>query len=281
MAQISRPLQIALAVLVVAGAGWFLALRPHHSSAPTEQAINPVPAPATHHPASASVTKTTHVTVTPAHASTHPPASTAAAHKPAHTRTGGTVAPTHTAATHTTTTHTTTTHVAAGAAAGSTAKTHASTSTPGTATKPVAPTGPIRAKAGVGRVPAQQALVERALGEGKVAVILFWNRKGSDDRADRYSLALLEAVHHLVRPYAATPAMRRLMQASGMQLGLPFAAFFASASEVTDFGTITRGVQVYGTPTLIVVGKAGQAHVITGFTDPYSIQQAIEEARGV
>ena len=57
------------------------------------------------------------------------------------------------------------------------------------------------------------------------------------------------------------------------------AAFEARAKEVTSFGTITRGVQVYGTPTLLVLNKKGQVRTITGLTDAYAIEQTIDEAR--
>jgi hypothetical protein len=83
-------------------------------------------------------------------------------------------------------------------------------------------------------------------------------------------LRLLEAVHHAVGPIAHVPQVRR---------ALSFAAFRATAGEVSSFGSITRGVQVSGTPTLLVVNKQGHTTVLTGLQDAFSIEQAIEEAR--
>ena len=49
--------------------------------------------------------------------------------------------------------------------------------------------------------------------------------------------------------------------------------------QVAAFGSVTRGVQVYGTPTILIVNKHGQTTTLTGLQDTYSIQQAIAEAR--
>jgi hypothetical protein len=138
---------------------------------------------------------------------------------------------------------------------------------------------PIKAQSGAGRTPARQVLVERALNEGKIAVILFWNPKGADDAIVDYELRLLEAVHHLIRPLAHTPQLRRQLAASGLELEKRFAAFTSPASQVATYGSITRGVQVYQTPTLLIVNKRGQTTVLTGLQDALSIEQAIDEAR--
>jgi hypothetical protein len=138
---------------------------------------------------------------------------------------------------------------------------------------------PIKAQSGAGRTPARQVLVERALNEGKIAVILFWNPKGADDAIVDYELRLLEAVHHLIRPLAHTPQLRRQLAASGLELEKRFAAFASPASQVATYGSITRSVQVYQTPTLLIVNKRGQTTVLTGLQDALSIEQAIDEAR--
>jgi hypothetical protein len=141
-------------------------------------------------------------------------------------------------------------------------------------------TATTEAQAGPGRVPARQALVEHALKEGKIAVVLFWNPKGADDVADRSELRLLEAVHHLIPGLARrVPAVRAELERSGLELEKKFAAFEAGAAQVTSFGSITKGVQVYGTPTLLVVNPRGQVITITGLTDAFAIEQAIDEAR--
>jgi hypothetical protein len=105
-------------------------------------------------------------------------------------------------------------------------------------------------------VPAKQALVEHALKEGKVAVVLFWNPRGDDD-----------------------VAVRRELQAVGQALGGKIAVYEASASQVTSFGSITREVQVYQTPTILIVNKHGQIRTLTGLADAFSIEQGIDEAR--
>ena len=135
------------------------------------------------------------------------------------------------------------------------------------------------AQTGPNRKPTRQALVERALHEGKIAVILFWNKKGADDVATRDELRLLEAVHHLIRPIAGHTAVRRVLQRSGLELQKRFAAFEATEKQVASFGSITRGVQVNGTPTLLIVNRHGQVRTLTGLTDAYSMEQAIDEAR--
>lgn len=99
-----------------------------------------------------------------------------------------------------------------------------------------------------------QRRVEGQLKAGDVAVVLFWDRNGSDDVAVHRAVMSLNG-HHKVAVTVATPG------------------------EVASFGSITRGVQVFGTPTVLVVGKSRQATVITGFTDAFTIQQAIAEAR--
>ncbi len=113
-----------------------------------------------------------------------------------------------------------------------------------------APASPAHAPASA--AVAHQRAVEARLNEGHVVLILFWSPKGSDDRA------VVHAVAGLGRGHVST--------------------FMASADEVASFGTVTRGVQIYGTPTLLVVGKSHQAKVLTGLIDSFAIQQAIAEA---
>jgi hypothetical protein len=102
----------------------------------------------------------------------------------------------------------------------------------------------------------RQHTVEEQLAHGKVAVILFWDKGGSDDR--------------LVR--------RALLSLRGNR-GLNIAIDEASASQVASFGSITRGVQVLSTPTLLFINKKGGAVTLTGLQDSYSIAQAVREAR--
>ena len=105
-------------------------------------------------------------------------------------------------------------------------------------------------------VPAGQRTVEADLAKGEVVVLLFWNPKGSDDLAVHREVQLLAKVDG-----------RKL----AVQEALP--------SEVASFGSITRGVQVYATPTILIVNKKGRATTLTGLQDAFSIEQAIDEAR--
>ena len=57
---------------------------------------------------------------------------------------------------------------------------------------------------------------------------------------------------------------RRRRTAPAASRGLRIAVDEASASQVASFGTITRGVQVYGTPTILIVNKSGKTRTLTG-----------------
>ncbi len=90
---------------------------------------------------------------------------------------------------------------------------------------------------------------------------------------------MLEAVHRLIRPLANEPKVRRALERSGLELQKKFAPFLATAHEVSSFGSITRGVQVQATPTILIVNKQGKTITLSGLQDAYSIEQAIDEAR--
>jgi hypothetical protein len=136
---------------------------------------------------------------------------------------------------------------------------------PGATTRPVA-ASPERA-------------VEADLAAGKVVALLFWNAKGADDVAVRQQLQLLLHVHKSLRPFAGNQKVQRLLNAFGLELSKPIAIQEAPADKVASFGSITRGVQVYETPTIVIVGKHGQTATLTGLQDAYSIEQAIDEVR--
>ncbi len=287
MAQVSRPYQIALGVLVLFALVWAVALRPHSSSeaaAPATPTTSVASQPAQttaaksspnakgsgssiYHGSAPGVQGLTRA-IAKAHGAvaTSEQNSKQLAERSAQASSTAAAGTTTSSATHTT-------------PSTSAAKSPSSTATAPASTHAAAKQPGIKSKSGVGRTPARQVLVEHALNQGKVAVILFWNPKGSDDVAVRDELRLLETVHHIIRPVARTPQVSRLLKASGVELGKPFAAFEASAKQVASFGSITRGVQVYSTPTLLIVGKSGKTTVITGLTDYYSIEQAIDEAR--
>ncbi|HEY4450331.1 MAG TPA: hypothetical protein VGN13_01910 [Solirubrobacteraceae bacterium] len=102
---------------------------------------------------------------------------------------------------------------------------------------------------------ANQHLVEAELKHGKTVVLLFWSPNGSDDIAVKQALGKLARAQHGLAVHVTTPG------------------------QVASFGTITRGVQVYGTPTILVVAQHGRTVVLTGLQDSYAIQQAVTEAR--
>jgi hypothetical protein len=309
MPPISRPFQILLAVFalfVAAYAGYFLVLRGPSSSTSTSasETVSPTPAPAPHTAKAPEVGKVYHGSAPGLEGLTRDVAkargaAAAAQHSGEHELNEAGAAASGAAASTSANAAPPVSHAAKAASstvAPRTAPAKAGSTTaavePGAhrvgATPSASATAPSHAKAttstealsGPGRTPARQALVERALGEGKVAVVLFWNPKGADDTADQGELKLLEAVHHLIPALARrVPAVRAELERSGLELEKKFAAFEASASEVTSFGSITRGVQVYSTPTLLVIGPKGHVITITGLTDAFAIEQAIDEAR--
>lgn len=123
-------------------------------------------------------------------------------------------------------------------------------SAPSTATQsPPSSKGTVRAAVAV-----RQHAVEAQLAQGKTVLIFFWNPKGADDRAVNRELGQL--------PHDLRIAVDR-----------------ARANAVTTFGTITRGVQVYGTPTLLVVNKKGEVTTLTGLQSTFTIAEAIREAK--
>jgi hypothetical protein len=101
-----------------------------------------------------------------------------------------------------------------------------------------------------------QATIEGELKQGKVAAILFWNPKSSVD-----------AIVH------------RELLAAGHALGGKLAVHAASSKQVGSFGSFTRTVQVYSTPTILMVNTKGQTSSVTGLTDVFSIEQAVKEVK--
>jgi hypothetical protein len=285
MTQISRPFQIALLAAGVLMAVWFVALRGHSPNstssssggAPSAASSTPSPSPASpssvYHGSAPGVEGLSRA-IAKAHGAVATSQQNAKElqQKSVQASAAGATAPT------TAPSAAPSAKSTASAAAGSSpAATHKATATPRAASP--APGKSAGSAKGVQQTPARQALVERALNQGKVAVILFWNKRGADDAAVNFELKLLEAVHHVIKPRANSPKVRRELSAYNLELDKPFAAFEARANEVTSFGTITHGVQVYGTPTILVVNKKGQVRTITGLTDAYAIEQTIDEAR--
>jgi hypothetical protein len=292
MAQISRPFQIAFVGVLALAAVWLFALHGHSSSS-TGSSSSPVAPAATatsssqgvgtgkpttvYHGAapgveglSSAIAKAQGAVATSQQNAKDLEAKSAAA-------SGATAAPAAAAAPASTTAPS---HSGAAAAAPTVTKVSSGTSTATVVTKAPAKkaASPTHVAAVVG-APANQRLVEADLKAGAVSVVLFWDPRGADDRLVQRQLWLLEGVHHRIGPLMHYTVVQRLLKVFGLELGKKIAVHRALASQVATFGTITRGVQVYSTPTILVIGKTGKTTTITGFTDAFGIEQAIDEAR--
>jgi hypothetical protein len=134
-------------------------------------------------------------------------------------------------------------------------------------------------KTTVHAVPAQQVAVERELKRGEVAVVLFWNKNGADDVAVHEELQILLAAHHEVAVHPNKAQVRKLRLATGLELEKKIAVHYATAAQVTSFGSFTKTVQVYGTPTILIINPHGAVTTMNGLTDAFAIEQTIDEAR--
>lgn len=286
MAQISRPFQIAAAAVVLLLGVWLFAIHGHSnssSSEPAAPASSPTPSAAAQEKKAAAPTPVYHGSapgvsgLTRAIAKAHGAVATsqhearqleqrsaAASDEPERTASAPASHPTALSPA-TSTSHPTS--VAASAPAHSAAK-----------LTPATKAAPKSAATRTSGVPANQALVEGELKQGKVVIVLFWNRHGSDDVLVHRELQLLVRVHH-VAAKAKAEEVRHTDRFFGLELDKKIAVHESPASAVATYGSVTRGVQVYGTPSIVIVGPSHKAEVITGFTDAYSIEQAIEEAR--
>ncbi len=138
---------------------------------------------------------------------------------------------------------------------------------------------PVPHKVAAHGIPAHQAAVERELKRGEVAVVLFWNKKGADDVAVREELQILLAAHHEIRALGHEKQVHKLLKIVGLELEKKIAVHYASASQVASFGSFTRTVQVYGTPTILIINRHGAVTTLSGLTDAFAIEQTIDEAR--
>ena len=278
MAQLSRPFQIALGAVVLFAVVWFVALNGHGSSSgSTPVASTPAPTPASTpsaHPAPGS----THIegmTRAVAHAREAVAASQRAADKSANS---SAEAPSQGASTTSSSTTVATKHGAAGASTTVVTKHAAATGASATVvTKHVVT--PVPHKVAAGGIPPRQAAIESELKRGEVAVVLFWSPKGADDNIVHEELQILLAAHHEIAVHPNKAQVRKLRLATGLELEKKIAVHYASAAQVASFGTFTKTVQVYGTPTILVINKHGAVTTINGLTDAFAIEQTIDEAR--
>jgi hypothetical protein len=259
MAQLSRPYQIGLVAIALLAAAWLVLIQGHHSS-PSESSS--APAPATHPAQSPSAAAKAHAQGSAGKATGHGSASSLGALGHDVEKARGAVATTKAnaqelqrkssqASSQNPSSSSSSSHASTSAGAGATTHSAApSTSATHAAPKSSSPAkGTVRAAVAV-----RQHAVEAQLAHGKTVLIFFWNPKGSDDRAVNQALGKL--------PNDLNIAIDR-----------------ARSNAVATFGTITRGVQVYGTPTLLVVNKKGEVKTLTGLQDPYTIASAIRESR--
>jgi hypothetical protein len=287
MAQLSRPFQIALVSVCLLAAVWFFALQGHSTStggsgsAPAVTTSTPsvakAPAKATQSAAATAAVverakaeaKTGHIYHGPvpglegltrdiarAHGAVAAigasPSGPASKGEHASSSASATVQHPASASGGTTVTHT---HTKTPAKAVTTSSTKAVAAAP-TKTVTKAPPSTAHKTASVSATASLsgQHAVEADLAKGDVVVLLFWNPNGTDDKSVHQAVQAVKHVNHV-------------------------AVQEASASQVASFGSITRGVQVYTTPTLLVVDKQGHAIVLTGVQDAFAIEQAIAEAR--
>ena len=281
MTQISRPFQLAIAAVAVLGLIWVFALRGH--SSPTK--------PSSPHAAAATQ-----------------PASKAAAPSAGPGKTGGTasniyhgaapgvegltraIAKAHgavktsqqnakrlTEESDRASSVKSSSSSSSSSSSASSAPAPAKSSAPATATKPSSAGRSSKTGTSTAGVPRLQRTVESELRRGRVVVLLFWNDEGADDVVVHRELQLLVKAH---RGHAGSRRnIKQLRNTFGHALRKPIAVHEAAESQVAAFGSFTHGVQVLGTPTLLVIGKHGKTITLTGLQDAYSIEQTIDEAR--
>jgi hypothetical protein len=290
MTKISRPFQIALVAVVLLAAVYFVALRKHSSSS---ESSAPAPVASTATPATASSASTASGSGTSASGSSAASPSSGATGSGTSTYKGsapgvdgltraiqkargavseseqhanalqqkataasGTAENLGSSATGTAGTAAATTGGTA-AAKHSAATTHAASSVAAAVkAKSKTPASKTQATKTASGVPIMQARVERELKHGDVAALLFWNPSGSVDNT-----------------------VRRALQATAQKLHGKLAISVARSSQVGSFGTFTRTVQVYGTPTILLINPAGKTVSVTGLTDVFSLEQAVREIK--
>jgi hypothetical protein len=244
MAHISRPFQIALVAVGLLAAVWFVALRGHSSST------------------SGSGSTPAESASSAAHSTSAPSAPGVAGLTKDVEKARGAVKTSEQNATQLAQKSAQASSAQSSAAPAAPAKTAApsavkTTAVPSATSKPpaAAPKAtPQHKTTAPTNAPARQRSVEAQLARGDIVMVLFWNNKGIDDKA----------VQREVVAVARSPKV-------AMQQ--------ATSKEAAAFGTITRGVQLYSTPTVLVINSKGQAKVITGLTDAYALRQAISDAR--
>ena len=98
--------------------------------------------------------------------------------------------------------------------------------------------------------------VTRALKNGKVLALLFYNPAATDDRAIKQELAAVPTHSGKV-----------------LKLAVP-------VSRLAQYGVVTDQVPVQVSPTLVLIDKARQASTIVGFADRFELTQRVTAALG-
>jgi hypothetical protein len=140
----------------------------------------------------------------------------------------------------------------------------------GTSSTPSSPSSPSGTKGGAGTpatgaTKAGEAAKAAASGDvgarissevqaGKVVVVLFWDRRGADDRAAR-------------------DAVRSLPDHGGK-----VATHVVPISQVGSLEGLTRGVSVTQSPTTIIINRKATARTLVGLTDPTQVDQLVRAA---
>jgi hypothetical protein len=129
----------------------------------------------------------------------------------------------------------------------------------GTATTATAGATPATAGAATSTAPAttkvapgdRSAPLLRALDRHRAVVLLFWNRRASDDAAVRRAVAAVDRRHG-----------RAVVKV-------------ASISDVGRYQAITRGVQVLDSPTVLVIAPDRTARSVVGLTSTGELDQIV------
>jgi hypothetical protein len=131
----------------------------------------------------------------------------------------------------------------------------AQAATPATAAAPAKAGAPAKPAAADAKAAGQRdAAVVREIRSGKVVVMLFWNAKGADDVATR-------------------GAVRSINRHGGK-----VAVHVVPISRVGQYRSITEGVTINQSPTVLVIGKKGSTRAIVGLSERGELKQAVNDA---
>ncbi len=252
MEQISRPFQIALIAVVGLSLVWFVALRKHGSSStntPVATAAAPAPAPSAAKSsagANSSEPKEGYASaIDKAHGAVIESQQNARQLENRSAQASNEAVPAHGST------------GSAAAAADPHAATIPSRHTPTTATRSSqTATGTKSTSTAHQSASGPAGEVQQEIAQGKTVILLFWNPEAVDDVAVHKQLALAEHA-----------------------LGHEVVIHDASAKQIGIFGQITQDVTVYQTPTILIINRKKLVTTLTGFTDAFSITQAVREAQ--